>query len=263
MWTYPTIDPVALQIGGIAIRWYALAYLAGIILGWRYSRWRLQALVNPPFPAVALDDFLMWATFGIIIGGRVGYAVFYQFDYYWYHPREVLYLWKGGMAFHGGFLGVAVATLLYCRKRRLPLWPFADALAIAAPIGIAFGRLANFINGELYGRVTTSSLGMVFPDGGPLPRHPSQLYEMLLEGVLLFIMLYLVSRRYPIGQRYGGLFVALFLGGYGLARFCVEFFREPDFHIGLIHGLSMGQWLSLPMIIAAFIVAYRVSRRHG
>ncbi len=259
---YPALDPVALQIGPIAIRWYALAYLFGLLLGWRYANWLAR---RPPasVPAVAIDDFLVWATLGVVLGGRAGYVLFIKPAYFLDHPLAALQIWKGGMAFHGGLLGVVVAGYLYCRARKLPKAAFADVLFCAAPIGLCLGRIANFINAELAGRVTDRPWGMLFPDPpwGPLPRHPSQLYEAALEGVLLFVVLFVLARREAIRRRFG-LLSGVFLIGYGAARSFVELFREPDPWIGLIGpGLSMGQILSLPMIAIGLVLVIRALGR--
>ncbi|MEQ8344351.1 MAG: prolipoprotein diacylglyceryl transferase [Sneathiellaceae bacterium] len=245
---FPYIDPVALQIGPLAIRWYALAYIAGIVIAWRV----LVRLAKQPGSRVTpeqVDDFLIWGTIGVVLGGRLGYVLFYQPGYYLSHPLDALALWHGGMSFHGGLLGVVAAILLFCRFRKVPLFCFTDMIALVAPIGLFFGRIANFINGELYGRVTDSGLGMVFPGGGPQPRHPSQLYEAALEGVALFLLLLLA--RLTIARRHGdGLLTGLFLIGYALARIVAELFREPDAFLGFfVGGITMGQILSLPMLL--------------
>jgi len=245
---FPAIDPVALEIGPLAIRWYALAYLAGFVLGWRYCLWLARQNPGPPQP-IDYDDFLSWAVVGVIVGGRTGYVLFYQLDFYLNDPSQILMLWHGGMSFHGGFLGVIVAVLLYSRARGFSPLAFGDLLACAAPIGLFFGRIANFINGELFGRASDVSWAMVFPRGGPLPRHPSQLYEAALEGLLLFVIIGLLARLPALRNRPGTL-VGVFFIGYGLARTTVEFFREPDAQLGfLFAGATMGQLLSLPMIL--------------
>jgi phosphatidylglycerol---prolipoprotein diacylglyceryl transferase len=246
---FPHIDPVLVQVGPLAIRWYALAYIAGIVLGWRLAR-RLVAL--PPVVASReqIDDFVTWVTLGIILGGRLGYVLFYRPDYYLFHPLEILAVWQGGMSFHGGALGVAVALFLFCRQQRLDLLAFADRVAAVVPIGIFLGRLANFANGELWGRVTDVSWGMVFPTGGPEPRHPSQLYQAGLEGLALFVLLQVLVWRPAIRAR-RGFVTGAFLVGYGLARLVGELFRQPDAHLGfLVAGITMGQLLSLPMVLA-------------
>lgn len=250
---FPQIDPVALQLGPLAIRWYALAYIAGIVIAWRV----LVAIAKRPGARITpaqVDDFLIWGTVGIILGGRLGYVLFYQPGHYLGHPLEALAVWQGGMSFHGGLVGVLLAILAFCHWRKVPLLYFADLVALVAPIGIFFGRIANFINGELYGRVTESGLGMVFPGGGPLPRHPSQLYEAALEGLLLFLLL-LVARA-TVARRFGdGFLTGLFLAGYAVARMVAELFREPDAFLGfIVGGVTMGQILSLPMLLAGIVL---------
>jgi len=257
---YPEIDPVLFAIGPIAIRWYALAYIAGLVLGWRYMRWLSGR--EPVFTTKqAIDDFLLWATIGVVIGGRLGYVLFYNPGYYLSHPVEILYVWTGGMSFHGGFLGVVVAVVLFSRSLGVHPLRFGDLCALAAPIGLFFGRVANFINGELFGRPTDVPWAMVFPAGGPLPRHPSQLYEAALEGLLLFFILLAVELGTDWRSR-PGLMTGVFVAGYGVSRFIVEFAREPDEHLtDLALGMSMGQWLSLPMILIGLgLIAWRRQR---
>ena len=245
---FPAIDPVLVELGPFAIRWYALAYIAGIVLGWRLLR-RIVARPGWSLKPDAIDDLLFHVTLGIILGGRLGYVVFYQPAYYLAHPLEALAVWHGGMSFHGGLLGVILAAALFARQRGVPFLELVDALAIVAPIGLFFGRVANFINGELWGRVTDVPWAVLFPDGGPLPRHPSQLYQAGLEGLVLFaVMLWLSRGAYRPAA--AGLLGGTFLAGYALARILVEFFREPDAQIGfLMGGLTMGQLLSLPMLL--------------
>lgn len=250
---FPEFNPVIVQIGPFGIRWYALAYIAGLVLGWRLMR-RLAQL--PPVVATPLqvDDFLTWATLGVVLGGRLGYVLFYQPSVYLAHPTQILAVWQGGMSFHGGALGVAVAIAWFCRRNAIPLLGFADRIAVCAPIGLGLGRIANFINGELWGRPAPESLpwAMIFPStgGGMVPRHPSQIYQALLEGLLLFIVMFTLSRREALRAR-AGLLTGVFLVGYGLARITGEFFREPDAFLGfLAFGATMGQLLSIPMLIA-------------
>ncbi|MFT5486307.1 MAG: phosphatidylglycerol:prolipoprotein diacylglycerol transferase [Paracoccaceae bacterium] len=245
--TYPTIDPVLIEIGPFAIRWYALSYIAGILLAWRYMV--VLARRSPVGITKAhTDDFIVWATLGVVLGGRFGYVIFYKADYFLDHPLEAFAVWQGGMSFHGGLLGVIFSIWLFSRLRKYPWIAIGDIVACTAPIGLCLGRIANFINGELYGRVTDSPLGMVFPGGGPLPRHPSQLYQAALEGLLLFLILAWLASRPGIFERRGFL-SGVFLVGYGIARPVAEFFREPDAHIGfLTWGTTMGQWLSLPLL---------------
>ena len=257
---FPDIDPIAIQIGPLAIRWYALAYIAGILLGWRYV---IHLVKRPPIvmDRTAVDDFVTWATVGIIVGGRLGYVLFYKPGYYLHNPLEALFLWRGGMSFHGGLLGVLIAIVMFARRRGIPVLALGDIIAATAPIGLFFGRIANFINGELYGRITDSPLGMVFPHGGPLPRHPSQLYQAALEGLVLFAILAVLAHRTEIRRRPG--FVGgVFLAGYAIARMIGEMFREPDAHLGFIIGpITMGQILSLPMLLIGLYLIWSSGRR--
>ncbi len=258
---FPNIDPVALAIGPpefqLQIRWYALAYLAGFLLGWRYclhlAGWDKEHRPNLD----DIDDFLTWVIVGVILGGRLGYVLFYNFSYYAANPIEALYLWHGGMSFHGGALGVIAALFIYPALKKFPPLRLCDIVCAAVPIGLFFGRIANFINGELYGRVTDVPWGGVFPHGGDLPRHASQLYEAVLEGVVLFAILFLLIRNDAI-RNIPGVVSGAFLAGYGLFRAFIEFYREPDQHIGLYFDLiSQGQLLSLPMVlIGGAIIVY-------
>ena len=244
---YPMIDPVLFQFGPVAIRWYSLAYIAGLLLAWRYM---LALAKHPPPPAGALDidDFMVWATLGVVLGGRLGYVIFYKPEFYLDNPLAILQVWRGGMSFHGGMLGVLVAGTIFARRRSIGYLAFADLLSRAAPIGLFLGRLANFINGELLGRVTEVPWAMVFPGGGDAPRHPSQLYEAALEGLGLFVLLYALGRMEGVRRR-AGLLTGVFLSGYALARSLAELFRQPDVHIGfLLGGTTMGQLLSAPML---------------
>ena len=255
---FPEIDPVLVQVGPFAIRWYALAYVAGLIIGWRLMMYFARDARSRVTPKQA-DDFLIWATLGVILGGRLGYVLFYKPDYYFTHPAEIFMVWQGGMSFHGGFLGVVLATILYCRHQKITILDFGDLLSMVVPIGLFFGRIANFINAELYGRVTDVPWGMVFPGGGPEPRHPSQLYEAALEGVLLFLVL-LILRKTRFAEK-PGFIMGLFFAGYAIARSFVELFREPDAFLGfLIGGLTMGQLLSLPILIVGLYFMFRPRR---
>jgi len=249
---FPALDPVAISLGPFAIRWYALAYIVGLLIGWRYC----LALAGraPNFAARQdVDDFLVWATLGVVLGGRIGYVLFYKPGYYIYHPIEALYVWHGGMSFHGGAIGVTIAIILFTRARRIPLFAFSDIVTAAIPIGLFFGRLANFVNGELYGRPSDVAWDMIFPYGGPVPRHPSQLYEAFCEGILLFLLLF-AAERLNARQR-PGLVTGLFLVGYAAARMSGELFREPDPQLGfLIFGTTMGQLLSIPLLIAGILI---------
>jgi phosphatidylglycerol---prolipoprotein diacylglyceryl transferase len=250
---FPEIDPILFQIGPFAIRWYALAYIAGLLLGWRYlMRLAVTDYIwggKAPFTKDQADDLLLWAALGVILGGRLGYVLFYNPAFYFSNPGDIIAVWNGGMSFHGGFLGVVLAIYLFARKHKIPLWSLADGAAAVAPIGILFGRLANFINSELWGRTTDAPWGVIFPTGGPLPRHPSQLYEGLLEGVLLFLVLrYLTHHTKALSQP--GIIAGTFFVGYGLSRIFVEFFREPDAHIGYLLGpITQGMVLTVPMIL--------------
>lgn len=255
---FPQFDPVLVSLGPLSIRWYALAYISALVLGWRLvRRWvTLSPVVATPLQA---DDFLTWATLGVVLGGRLGYVLFYQPEHFLAEPLQIFAVWTGGMSFHGGMLGVSIAIILYCRQQGIPVLGFADRIAIAAPIGLGLGRIANFINGELWGRLASPDLpwAMIFPTGGPLPRHPSQIYQALLEGLLLLIVMLLLSRREAIRARFGML-TGIFLIGYGIARIIGEFFREPDSFLGfLFAGATMGQLLSIPMLIAGAILVVR------
>ncbi|TAE82060.1 MAG: prolipoprotein diacylglyceryl transferase [Alphaproteobacteria bacterium] len=247
--TFPNIDPIAIAIGPLAIRWYALAYIAGIMGAWWYIGWierkRPPALLNK----LLRDDMIVYGVLGVVLGGRLGYTLFYNLPYYLEHPLDMLKMWNGGMSFHGGTLGVIIAFFVFSRVKKIPYLGLMDRICCAVPIGLFFGRLANFINGELYGRMTDSEFGMVFPHGGPFLRHPSQLYEAALEGAVLFVILFVLAVR-TRALHYPSLLSGVFLLGYGTARFMVEFVREPDEHLGLLNaGLSMGQWLCVPMIV--------------
>jgi len=251
---FPAIDPVAISLGPVAIRWYALAYIVGLLIGWRYC---LALAGRPPHLAGRqdVDDFLVWATLGVVLGGRIGYVLFYKPGYYVFHPLEALYVWHGGMSFHGGALGVTIAIVWFTRARKIPLFAFSDIITEAIPIGLFFGRIANFINGELFGRPTEVSWGMIFPNGGAVARHPSQLYEAICEGILLFLLLFAAER---LGARQRPAIVTgLFLTGYAVARMSGELFREPDAQLGyLVFGTTMGQLLSVPLLIAGVAILW-------
>ena len=258
---FPHIDPVAFSIGPLAVRWYALAYLAGFMLGWQYclrlAGWDLDKRPGRD----DIDDFLPWAMLGVILGGRFGYVLFYQLELYMYEPLSIFKIWQGGMSFHGGVIGVVAALIIYPWLKKFSPFRLADMVCAAVPIGLFFGRIANFINGELYGRITDSPVGMVFPGGGTMPRHPSQLYEAILEGAVLFLILFLVIRIDKFRHKPG--FVSgLFLVGYGVFRSFVEIYREPDAHLGFIMAeISMGQILSVPMILAGIGLMVFAMRR--
>ncbi|MCB1414205.1 MAG: prolipoprotein diacylglyceryl transferase [Xanthobacteraceae bacterium] len=263
---FPVFDPVAIAIGPFAIRWYALAYICGILLGWLYARAviRRPALWGgqSPVTLVQMDDFILWVTLGIILGGRTGYVLFYNLDFFIRHPMEILELWKGGMSFHGGFMGCVAAVILFCWKRNISILSLGDITCAVGPIGLFLGRVANFINGELWGRPADPGLpwAMVFPNGGPLPRHPSQLYEAGLEGIALFVILALMIRAGALKRP--GLILGSFIALYGLARITGEFFREPDPQLGFLWGgLTMGMLLSVPMVLAGIGIVAAVLRR--
>ena len=259
---FPNFSPNIVAFGPFVIRWYALAYIVGLVLGWRLLR-RLVRLSPEVASQTQADDFLTWATVGVVLGGRFGYVLFYQPSFYFQNPLLALEIWRGGMSFHGGFLGVTAATIWFCRKNKIPLLAFADRIAVVAPIGLFFGRLANFINGELWGRQAPDWLpwGMIFPTGGNIPRHPSQLYQAALEGLLLFLLLFALSRVQGLRARFG-LLTGMFLIGYGLARIGGEFFRQPDAFLGfLFAGATMGQLLSVPMVLAGLWLVLRAKLR--
>ena len=262
---FPAIDPVIIEVGPIALRWYGLAYIAGILLAWRYMvtvvrKDALWGAMPRPTP-VDIDDFVLWGTIGIIVGGRLGYVLFYDPVRYLNDPLDALAIWSGGMSFHGGFAGTVLAMVLYARKRGQNVWTLFDLAGIAAPIGLFFGRIANFINSELWGRLSDAPWAVVFPNGGPFPRHPSQLYEAALEGILLFVVLRLLSHRAGLLQK-PGFIAGAFAAGYGITRSTAEFFREPDAHIGFLSGgLTMGMLLSVPMILAGIALMVWSARR--
>ena len=249
---FPAIDPVAISLGPVAIRWYALAYIVGLLIGWRYC---LALAGRPPYLAGRqdVDDFLVWATIGVVLGGRIGYVLFYKPGYYVFHPLEAFYVWHGGMSFHGGALGVTIAIVWFTSARKILLFAFSDIITEAIPIGLFFGRIANFINGELFGRPTRVAWAMVFPNGGSVTRHPSQLYEAFCEGILLFLVLFAAER---LGARQRpGIVTGLFLASYAVARMSGELFREPDAQLGyLVFGTTMGQLLSVPLLIAGVAI---------
>ena len=265
---FPNIDPVAFSIGPFPIRWYALAYMAGFLLGWKYvvylaglDREKAEA-GRRALTVNDIDDFLPWGILGVILGGRFGYVLFYQFEMYMANPMEIFQIWHGGMSFHGGALGVIAAMVAFAWKRKLPLLHLTDLVCCAVPIGLFFGRIANFINGELFGRVSNVPWAMEFPYGGDFPRHPSQLYEAGLEGLALFTAMAVLAHRDGIRNRYGFL-SGVFLAGYGIFRAFIELFREPDLQIGLIAGtFTMGQLLCVPMVLAGAYLMI-TSRRHA
>ncbi|GBQ26203.1 prolipoprotein diacylglyceryl transferase [Acetobacter estunensis NRIC 0472] len=248
---FPQFDPVLIHFGPLAIRWYALAYIAGIVLGIQL----LKTLVTwAPRAATRemADDFLVWVTLGVVLGGRTGYVLFYQPEFFLTHPLHIFEVWQGGMSFHGGALGVILALFLFTQRFGLNFLAFSDRVTVCVPIGLGFGRLANFINGELWGRYADPSLpwAMIFPGTDGIPRHPSQIYEALTEGLLLFLVLFTAARRKSL-REHPGFLAGLFLAGYGCARIFCECFREPDAFLGYFpFGVTMGQILSIPMILA-------------
>lgn len=257
---FPDIDPVAIAIGPLAIRWYALAYIAGFVLGWR---WCVRLTRRPPHlvSPELFDNFLTWAIIGTILGGRLGYVLFYNLPHYLDNPLDALQVWHGGMSFHGGFLGVTIAMGLFARRHGVPFFALTDIVAAAAPIGLFFGRLANFVNGELWGRAADVPWAMVFPHAGPEPRHPSQLYEAGLEGLLLFAVLAACILVWNQLRR-PGFVTGVFLIGYALGRIISEFFRQPDEQLGFLWGgATMGQLLSLPMLAVGIWLVIRAMRR--
>jgi phosphatidylglycerol:prolipoprotein diacylglycerol transferase len=256
---YPQFDPVLVHIGPFAVRWYALAYIAGILIGWLYARALIKRAAlwggKAPLTVTDFDDFILWVTLGIIIGGRTGYVLFYNLPFFIAHPAEIVQLWHGGMSFHGGFIGCVVAVFLFAQTRGIPVLSLGDITCAVGPVGLFLGRLANFINDELWGRATDVPWAIVFPSGGPVPRHPSQLYEAGLEGLVLLAVLALLIRAGALKRP--GLIIGCFAAGYALARSFCEFFREPDAQLGFLWGgATMGQLLSIPLFLAglAFIL---------
>lgn len=263
---FPSFDPIALSLGPFAIRWYALAYIGGIVIGWLYARSlvKKQRLWGGPAPMslVQLDDFILWVTLGIILGGRTGYVLFYNLPFFIEHPAAMFKLWEGGMSFHGGFLGCVVAVMWFASRNGISILSLGDITTAVGPIGLFLGRLANFINSELWGRAADPSLpwAVIFPNGGPDPRHPSQLYEAGLEGILLFAVLAVMIRFGALKRP--GLILGSFILIYGLARITGEHFREPDPQLGFLWGgLTMGALLSIPMLIVGVILIVLAVRR--
>lgn len=254
---FPAINPVLISIGPFSIRWYALAYIVGIIAGWFYARAIIasEKLWGGPAPLTMhdFDDFIIWITLGVILGGRTGYVLFYNLPHFAEHPIEIVQLWNGGMSFHGGVTGCVIAIVLFALYRRIPMLSLGDVTAAVAPIGLFLGRIANFINGELWGRPADVPWAMIFPNGGPIPRHPSQLYEASLEGVILFIVLALLVRAGALKRP--GILTGSFALGYGVSRIAGELFREPDVQLGFLWGgLTMGMLLSIPLMIGGIAV---------
>jgi len=249
---FPQIDPVLIEIGPIAIRWYALAYIGGLLFAWWYCRrlvsnqrlWNGEPVTSPE----NVDDIILWITLGVVLGGRLGYVLFYNLDYFIQNPLSAFALWQGGMSFHGGCAGVILASIVYARVKRISILSMLDIAAAAVPVGLGLGRIANFINGELFGRISDVPWAMVFPLGGAGPRHPSQLYEAVLEGLVLFLVLRWLTHS-KLALKIPGVTGASFMIGYGVFRIIAEFFRMPDAHIGFLEGgLTMGMVLSVPMI---------------
>ena len=250
---YPEIDPIAFSIGPVDVHWYGIAYVAGIMLGWFYARKLVETprlwAGEAPATRIQLDDFLVWAAIGIILGGRVGYILFYDLPNIIAEPLRAIQVWNGGMSFHGGFAGTTLAMILFARRHKIPLWSLFDIVAAVVPIGLFFGRIANFVNGELWGRLSDAPWAVMFPNAGPFARHPSQLYEAGLEGIVLLLVIAVAIYRFGALKR-PGLVTGIFVAGYALSRITVEFFREPDPQLGYLFGgwLTMGMLLSLPML---------------
>jgi phosphatidylglycerol:prolipoprotein diacylglycerol transferase len=253
---FPQIDPIIFEIGPLAIRWYGLGYVVGILFAWWYSHriaatTRLWANGKPAMSTLDIDDFLIWAAVGVVAGGRIGYILFYDFARYLAEPLAIFRVWEGGMSYHGGMMGVIIAMIVYSQRRGINTWSLFDTVAAGVPVGLGLVRLTNFINSELWGRTTDVPWAFVFPNGGPLARHPSQLYEAILEGAVLFTVLWVLvwkAGKLKTPKFVGGAFIT----GYGLVRIFVEFFREPDVQLGYLAGnwLTMGMVLSLPMVLA-------------
>jgi len=264
---YPEIDPIAFSLGPVAIHWYGLAYVLGILLGWAYARRLLDNAPlwserSPPPTARQLDDFIVWVALGVVLGGRIGYVLFYDMQAVSENPIRALQIWNGGMSFHGGLIGTTLAMILFARRNGLAMWTLFDIVAAVVPIGLFFGRIANFVNGELWGRITDVPWAMVFPTGGPFSRHPSQLYEAGLEGIVLFLVLFFATRKLRVLKK-PGTAAGIFVTGYALCRIFVEFFREPDAQLGYLAGtnwLTMGMVLSFPMALFGLWAIYRAQR---
>lgn len=263
---FPNIDPVIFSVGPLAVHWYGLGYVVGIMFAWWYGKkllrnHRLWGNNQPPMQPEALDDFVIWAALGVVLGGRIGYVLFYNFSYYLSNPLAILAVWDGGMSFHGGILGTTIAMIWFARSRGIKVWSMFDVIAAGVPVGLGVVRVANFINSELWGRVSDVPWAFYFPNGGPEPRHPSQLYEAFLEGFVLFFVLLLLVW---VGKKLKapGFIAGTFVLGYGLSRIIVEFFREPDAQLGYLFGgwLTMGMILSLPMVIIGLWAMWRANR---
>ncbi|MBW2472626.1 MAG: prolipoprotein diacylglyceryl transferase [Deltaproteobacteria bacterium] len=255
MLTFPQIDPVIFSIGPLQVRWYGLMYVLGFAASLLLVRYQIKKFGFKEL-AIHFENLNLVLIISLVLGGRLGYVLFYNLPYYLNHPAEIMATWQGGMSFHGGMLGLIIGAVIFCRIKKLDFWRTADFYVVTIPIGLGLGRIGNSINGELYGRVTDKPWGMVFPGGGPLPRHPSQLYESFLEGLILFLVLWIFKeKQQPPSSWPSGVMVALFFIFYGVFRFGVEFFREPDVHLGLIAmGMTMGQLLSSLMIVAGVVL---------
>ncbi|TKT77326.1 prolipoprotein diacylglyceryl transferase [Aquamicrobium sp. LC103] len=263
---FPNIDPVIFQIGPLAIHWYGLGYVVGILFAWWYAKRllandRLWADGKAPFKPEDIDDFLIWAALGVVLGGRIGYILFYDFQRYLANPLDMLAVWEGGMSFHGGLTGVTLAMILFALKRGFSPWSLFDTIAAGVPVGLGVVRVTNFINSELWGRPTDVPWAFVFPTGGPEPRHPSQLYEAALEGLVLFIVLRFLTHS-ALKLKKPGFVAGAFITGYGLSRIVAEFFREPDAQLGYLAGnwLTMGMVLSTPMVLIGLWAMMRAER---
>ena len=255
-------SPIAFEIGPLAIRWYSLAYILGIVVGGLYIYYLNNKLKLTSLDKKSSEDLLFRIIVGILIGGRLGYVLFYNFGYYFFNPLEIFFVWQGGMSFHGGITGCALGVLYHARKEKIKFLPLMDLVAIGSPIGLFFGRITNFINGELYGSVTDKPWGVVFPGAGNLPRHPSQIYEALTEGFLCFIIMFALAHNKKTSEKAGAL-SGVFLICYGISRIFVEFFRLPDSHIGYFFNVvTMGQILTLPMIaLGSYLVFFRKEKK--
>ena len=259
---FPNMDPVLIRIGPLAIHWYGVGYIVGILFGWWYSKRlvadaRLWPGGQAPMKPEDIDDFLVWAAIGVVLGGRVGYVLFYDLQRFIANPQDIVAVWQGGMSFHGGLLGTVLAMILFAWQRKISVWSLFDVIGASAPVGLGLVRIANFINSELWGKLTSVPWAVEFPNGGPFPRHPTQIYEALLEGLVLFVLLRLLTHRYlKLGSP--GFVSGTFAAMYGLARIFVEFFREPDAQIGYLLGgwLTMGMVLSVPMVLIGLWAAF-------
>jgi|TARA_B100001750_G_scaffold223702_1_gene214205 phosphatidylglycerol:prolipoprotein diacylglycerol transferase len=263
------INPVAFQIGPLGVKWYSLAYFFGVIIGWQYCKVLLRKYspLNPRKSTASteidniFDNFIIWIILGIILGGRIGYILFYNLHFYLSNPFEIFAIWHGGMSFHGGLIGVLAATAIYSSKNKIQFFPLADLIACVSPIGLFLGRVANFINGELVGKITDTPWAVIFPKYDYNPRHPSQLYEAMLEGVVLFVLLQALILRFKYLEK-PGMISGIFLIGYGIFRITIEYFREPDLHLGYVFNtITMGQLLTLPVLVCGVWILYYAKRK--